>query len=725
MCTIFLASFDDTVNHAPRRRPNIGDMTKMFGTVGSAGQGFSFIGEVNLTGRRLKGLPTMRNASAVRRLMLSHNQLTALDLAAFPNLEWVDCKHNQLTSVDNMSCQLMYVTAQHNQLTQLRLAPWNDRLELIDVSHNALNTDVGLAGVPAPRLRSLNVSHNRLTRWKSFQPSLEVIAMEHNELQDLPEAPYVLKELLVSHNRLEAVPHSYIHCGAQKLDFRANKIRRMPDCAAFEVLAEGCPLQNVFAFRRGTVINMHNIPLPNAALNLSAYGGVIHLTLSGMGLTSLPESIGQLRELKMLNVEHNPLLLSLPSTIGQCRDLQELYVRGTGIRRLPPSLSECVGMTHIECDEPLRAQALLLLRQAEEARRPAPVAPQASPTTGRVSAFTTRPVAQGQSTGGTGQTLLQRWCQITGRPRPELSALTDQQQAMLCEWLQRLQATNDFSWNQAHLCNIVLDMLLFAQQHEPFRTALFAQVACNLECCGDRAAMSLNEAYTAYRIEQLLLALDQGSGTADQAQLLGAVLVEYTGLAKTTCLRKRVAHLLNEHGTQHESVEIYLYCEVKLREKLGLTSAVHQMSHAMLGCPSWLQLGSVEDWVRRNFYSDLFDALESNRARLEPILAGFPWEPTGNWDERLERIDAQNLNSQQYDAAMKNLLRERQEALQAQRRAWLSQSNQSVGGGNVLTRLIEQGMAKLAAPKAVALGEHADNPPESRTWLARLTRALF
>jgi len=422
----------------------------MFGTVGTAGQGFSFIGEVNLTGRRLRELPGFRNAGAVRRLMLSHNQLTRLDLAQFPSLEWVDCKGNQLTTLDNLPSQLMYLTLQSNRLTSLTLPPWNERLELIDVSHNALTTDAGLVSARAPKLRSLNVAHNQLAHWTAFQPSLEVISLEHNLLQDLPDAPPRLKELLAGHNRLTSVPPSYASCEAQKLDFRANDIRTMPDCAAFEVVTEGCPLQAVFAFRHGTVINLQNVRLSNAALDLSAYSMVIHLTLEGMDLTSLPSNIGRLSQLKVLNVENNPRLAALPETLGGCLELQELYVRRTAITRLPASLRECAGMTHIECDEALRAQATQFLREAEAARRVIPVA---QPTT---AWDTASPVS---SSVGSGGSILQRWCSMANRPHPNLAAFTDQQQAMLVEWLQRLQATNDFSWNKQHLCNVVLDCL--------------------------------------------------------------------------------------------------------------------------------------------------------------------------------------------------------------------------------------------------------------------------
>jgi Leucine-rich repeat (LRR) protein len=49
------------------------------------------------------------------------------------------------------------------------------------------------------------------------------------------------------------------------------------------------------------------------------------LDLSGMGLTALPEAIGQLTSLRRLNVSRNQLT-ALPEAIGELVNLRELGV---------------------------------------------------------------------------------------------------------------------------------------------------------------------------------------------------------------------------------------------------------------------------------------------------------------------------------------------------------------------------------------------------------------
>ena len=67
--------------------------------------------------------------------------------------------------------------------------------------------------------------------------------------------------------------------------------------------------------------------------------GATKLSLSGMRLTELPESIGQLTQLQTLNLSSNQLT-ALPESLGQLTQLQELRLHDNQLTTLPESLGQ-------------------------------------------------------------------------------------------------------------------------------------------------------------------------------------------------------------------------------------------------------------------------------------------------------------------------------------------------------------------------------------------------
>jgi internalin A len=67
------------------------------------------------------------------------------------------------------------------------------------------------------------------------------------------------------------------------------------------------------------------------------------LELTGMGLTALPESIGELRALQKLRIFNNRLV-ALPESIGQLSQLKSLRLWGNQLRTLPESIGQLKGL---------------------------------------------------------------------------------------------------------------------------------------------------------------------------------------------------------------------------------------------------------------------------------------------------------------------------------------------------------------------------------------------
>jgi hypothetical protein len=67
--------------------------------------------------------------------------------------------------------------------------------------------------------------------------------------------------------------------------------------------------------------------------------GRLELDLSGLGLTVVPEELGQLTHLQRLDLSRNQLT-TLPAWIGQLADLQDLNLSDNQLTELPTGLGQ-------------------------------------------------------------------------------------------------------------------------------------------------------------------------------------------------------------------------------------------------------------------------------------------------------------------------------------------------------------------------------------------------
>ncbi|MEL6438100.1 MAG: leucine-rich repeat domain-containing protein [Cyanobacteria bacterium J06621_8] len=73
---------------------------------------------------------------------------------------------------------------------------------------------------------------------------------------------------------------------------------------------------------------------------------VKELDLAGMELSELPEAIGQLTNLSLLDFGENSLS-SLPPEIGQLTNLTELYLYDNSLSSLPPEIGQLTNLTEL------------------------------------------------------------------------------------------------------------------------------------------------------------------------------------------------------------------------------------------------------------------------------------------------------------------------------------------------------------------------------------------
>ena len=288
--------------------------------------------------------------------------------------------------------------------------------------------------------------------------------------------------------------------------------------------------------------------LPESIVQLT---NLTTLSVQNNQLTSLPENIGRLSQLECLPLFNNQLT-SLPVTMGDLQNLHTLHIGDNmHLHELPLSLGQIPRLTHISCESRgnLDQQIGQILASCQAIRS--------------AESSTKLP------------TKMDLWQSAAKNDRPvDLQTFSMSQKAQLYEWLTRLELTSDFSQCQQQLAATVWNMMvsLTKPEYNTFKASFFNQLSVSLENCQDRAAMTLNTLYTTWKFEC------NRSGSERETLSIMA------GLAKTLTLRETVADkitAMEKAGADvSESVQIYLYCETKLRKDLKLTTAIENMAYA-------------------------------------------------------------------------------------------------------------------------------------------------
>ena len=374
------------------------------------------------------------------------------------------------------------------------------------------------------------------------------------------------------------------------------------------------------------------------------------LDLSSLYLTSLPEQIGKLTNLTVLYLEGNNLT-SLPEQIGTLTNLTTLYIsHNPNLLNLPLSLQNLTQITHIIIYETgISDDTRNAILRACQANRSEYESERKLPTS---------------------LNLWSGYAQFKKNDLDFILKFSKEEKGSLYEWLLRLTKTSDFSGRQEELAKTVCNMLKSLETNQDFKISFFAQVASNLSDCQDRAAIALNEIYSAWKLH----ILPKGASIQES-------LATLKGIASTNTLRKRIANLIDRKQkkdkiTLKESTEIYLFFETRLRETLGLETAVTSMSYEQMGRCSWIKDEELIKYVKENYQQELIDlpAFEdlanNNKEYLDDLS-----KVTSQYDQMSENLEKQlasnKINEMNYKSEFEELSMNRENAITATKIKWL------------------------------------------------------
>jgi Leucine-rich repeat (LRR) protein len=602
---------------------NIGTLTKLDGeelplecncldTIPSTFFNLTQLPCLRLSNNRLTSLPEqLSTATHLKSLLLQSNLLRSVPSLEHVPLTVLDLSHNQLEHVPpgmGRHHNLGSPNLMHNCIAQLPKDFETTQAHTIHLGHNLLTW---LPDMPEPRFTILDVSHNQLECLPERFPYGRVtVSVHNNRLTRLPDAAKSLHDWNLGHNQIHDPGMLLPWPDVTDLNLEHNGICRLPD-------------------------------------NMGDFAGLQELNLDSNQLTTLPDSMGQLTQLKRLWLRNNQLT-HLPSTLSSCTSLAALVVsHNPGLKELPLSFSSMIALVELICDgtgiSPTVRHAILdstrELRNATAATRATTQMRMwaATASSGKPSAFGFDPRAA------------------------DMGSLTHDQRQTLSEWLHRLENTKDFRRNQAELADVVLRILHTVINDADFADQFFAQVNVNMAGCGDRAAMSLNELFTAWTLH-----------TMDANKEREAKLALCIGVAKTNALRRLVAAM---HLTS-ESVETYLYVESQLREALGLVTACRCM---LYGASAPVNLAELTTRVNDTYDQHLFSYLEQHPGLFPDFPATLSPDVQALFDQELDVIESNFMLSggreQDYLCALQELKLNRERTLLAARQAWLKQAN--------------------------------------------------
>ena len=429
------------------------------------------------------------------------------------------------------------------------------QLQTLNLSENQLTTLPAVIG-QLRQLKRLGLASNQLTTLPAeigLLVQLKRLDLDSNQLTTLPAEIgqlLQLQELDLSWNRLTTLPATIGQLlQLQELDLSWNQLTTLP-----------------------TVIGQ--------LLQLKV------LCLNSNQLTSLPAEIGQLWQLERLQLSSNQLTI-IPAEIGQLRQLELLvFSENPALSEIPISFCNLLHITYLDTNETSipHTQPGLVLTAIQRQR-------------GAVAVERLPPKLN----------LWKSYAQMTDL-NLDISVLDQGQKESLHEWLVRLERAKDFQRSQRSLCETACRILNTVLEDGTFRETFFVQVRDNLEGCGDRAAMSFNEIYTAW----VLVTLPPDGTTHRKLEIL-------IGVAKTNTLRSCLQQIIGTHESEtstqeQESVEIYLYYESLLREELSLVSAIQHMLYATIGRRDWIDISHLTRQVMESYLDTLiqipaFDAL--------------------------------------------------------------------------------------------------------------------
>ncbi|KAF3986939.1 hypothetical protein FT663_04666 [Candidozyma haemuli var. vulneris] len=301
--------------------------------------------------RYLKGLP-----SDCLELNVSQNSLDGMaSFAEFHDLQVLDISANSFENLETLqgNIHMTRLDASNNMIRSMEGVKKLSGLTYLDLSQNGLGGEIDFSQYELPNLQELNLSENKIRSVIGIEnlPNLRILNLNENNLTNLScqgSHPH-LKKLLLKFNRLRSLNlDSYPLLRTLRIDGNAlSSISNLRKLKFLQEVSAKCQdkaevAMNIFhgSLDAVTIDLSGNTFVSNmfqaansGSITLDPFMNLNRLNLSAVGLTSIPDSFGEIyANVRELNLNFNKL--TDISGLGKLRRLKSLNLLSNNIERI-------------------------------------------------------------------------------------------------------------------------------------------------------------------------------------------------------------------------------------------------------------------------------------------------------------------------------------------------------------------------------------------------------
>lgn len=387
---------------------------------------------LDLQSRNLEMVPIFlyRHADWVNSLDLSGNPMSDLPTdfiqlcSKLHSLRLSNLAYKRVPQSVKHSTTLTHLDLSNNRIPELHHIALDEivNLKSLKVQNNRL-TDLPPYFARMVNLKQLNVSNNRFDTFPAVLCellALTALDISFNAISVLPAKMAQLRNLeslILVGNSIEQLPSGIdALSNLRKVDIRRNALQDVSALFKLKTLTEvycehnsvkTCsaslnanlkrinlgynPLSKLIVETPGTQLQLVSLNLSHANLGtldqglLTQLPALADLILDGNQFVMLPDTIGELTELRLLSCTNNHLA-ALPESLGKLKKLRRLLVQNNNLKSLPSSLWGCSNLADINASSNLLEDLPLppVISEPAVAAR----APESRPTTGGSGTFT-------------------------------------------------------------------------------------------------------------------------------------------------------------------------------------------------------------------------------------------------------------------------------------------------------------------------------------------------
>ncbi|XP_070559106.1 leucine-rich repeat serine/threonine-protein kinase 2-like [Ptychodera flava] len=314
-------------------------------------------------------------------------------IECFRHIRVLDLSDNSLVDVPVVISEVMPVIEKlFLQCNKFQAFPMEvlqlEKLNVLNISHNMIHGTRQQRNRASNSLKYLNLSDNDLTETPAWLydcfPQLESLDLSRNKISTIPRVPLEMQKLKVlkmAGNRIPKIPSDFFQhlCALEEIELNNNVLELLPNDVAVNLenlrsvdlsnnkLVQAAPqfIPNfILDLPRSKEVNLDynglvGIPPPilwktkslqhlkisyNKISKLDLKNGIENwkrlkkLTVSHNELKQIPDEIGQLRSLQVLDLSHNRQIRMLPNTLGNLNKYMQLNLRGLRLDAEPEQL---------------------------------------------------------------------------------------------------------------------------------------------------------------------------------------------------------------------------------------------------------------------------------------------------------------------------------------------------------------------------------------------------